>query len=114
MTWSEPETMSSARVGVFRMTGDEYASGPSSRAGSLRIVFHLCSPVFVSMEPQSGVSEAVINVLDENGNVVATIDDDVGGTTVSTSFAVVDLQVFFLALTVEVAGTNYVLDVVGV
>jgi hypothetical protein len=72
------------------------------------------STVFVSMDPQSGVSEAVINVLDENGNVVATIDDDVGGTTVSTSFAVVDLQVFFLALTVEVAGTNYVLDVVGV
>jgi len=72
------------------------------------------STVFVSMDPQSAVSEAVINVLDENGDVVDIIDDDLGGTTVSTSFQVVDQQVFFLSLTVEGAGTNYVLDVVGV
>jgi len=70
--------------------------------------------VFVSLAPQSAVAEAVLNVLDETGGVVEVVDDDLPGTTVSTSFTVLDGQVFFLAVTMTGAGSDWVLDVVGV
>lgn len=70
--------------------------------------------VFVSMDPASAVSEVVINLLDEDGNVVAIFDDDIPGTTVSTSFDVSAMESFFLAVTVEAFGSTYVLDIVGV
>ena len=69
--------------------------------------------VFVSLDPDSAVAEAVLNVLDETGTVVDVVDDDVPGTTVSTSFQVLDGQVFFLALSMTGAGSNWILDVVG-
>ncbi|MDA1266779.1 MAG: hypothetical protein O2816_16995 [Planctomycetota bacterium] len=70
--------------------------------------------MFFTMTPSSGITEVVINVLDENGNTIATYDDDVGGTAVLGTLNVVPSQKFYLAVTVEVAGSNYTLDVVGV
>ena len=70
--------------------------------------------VFVSLDPQSAVAEAVFNVLDESGNVLEVVDDDVPGTTVSTTIQVLDGQVFFIALTMTGAASDWVLDVVGV
>ncbi len=68
----------------------------------------------VTLDPASGVSQVVINVIDENGQVVDIIDDDLPGTTLHTSFPVADGQVFFLGITTDGVGTAYLLDVVGV
>lgn len=70
--------------------------------------------IHVSLDPQSGIAEAVLNILDENGTVVAVLDDDQGGTTVGTSFGALAGQTFFLAVTTELVGTSYALEVVGV
>lgn len=69
--------------------------------------------VHLSLDPSSGVSEVVLNLVDESGNVIDTVDDDVGGTTITTTLDVVAGQTFFLIATVEVAGTNYELQAVG-
>lgn len=69
--------------------------------------------LFLVLDPDSAVSEVVLNVLDELGNSVFVFDDDLPGTTVAAHVQVVAGQVFHLAVTVEGAGTDYTLSVVG-
>jgi hypothetical protein len=72
------------------------------------------SEVHVSLDPSSAVAQVVLNVLDENGVVVDVIDDDQPGTTIGTVFDVAAGQTFYLGVTVEGAGTDYVLDVIAI
>ncbi len=71
------------------------------------------SIVYLALDPASATTEAVLNILDQDGNVIAVIDDDQPGTTVTTTFAVTAGQKFFLAVTVEAFSSAYVLDAVG-
>lgn len=68
--------------------------------------------VFVSMDPAMALSEVVIELLDENGDVVDIFDDDIEGT-VSTYFEMSAQETRFLAVTVEAFDSTYVLDIVG-
>ena len=69
--------------------------------------------VHVAMDPDSDDSEVVISLLDGDGELIETYDDDVPGTTVSASFEMGFGDVYFLSVTVEAADTNYLLDVIG-
>ncbi len=70
--------------------------------------------VHLFLDPTSAVSEIILNILDATGNVLFTYDDDQPGTTISAIFTASSGQTFFLAVTVEGAGTDYVLRAVGV